>query len=129
VALNLAIDANCYSDFVRGSLDAVAVFARATCIAMPVIVVAELRAGFRGGTRNAENEQRLTEFLQEDGVWVLFPDLSTTHYYADAYHQLRQAGTPIPTNDLWIAALVLQHDLVLFSRDKHFDRIARLPRV
>ncbi len=129
MALNLAIDANCYSDFVRGSPNAVEVFARATSIALPVIVVAELRAGFRGGTRSMQNERKLTEFIQEDGVSVIFPDDSTTHFYADAYHVLRQAGTPIPSNDLWIAALVIQHDLVLFSRDSHFDRIPRLPRV
>jgi tRNA(fMet)-specific endonuclease VapC len=49
--------------------------------------------------------------------------------YAEVYRQLRAAGTPVPTNDLWIAALVLQHGLVLCTRDTHFARIAQLPRV
>ncbi len=60
---------------------------------------------------------------------MLFADTATTHHYATIYVDLRCAGTPIPTNNLWIAALVLQRDLVLFSRDRHFDRIPRLPRV
>ena len=45
------------------------------------------------------------------------------------YRQLRAAGTPIPTNDIWIAALVVQHDLTLFSRDAHFDALPQIPRV
>lgn len=49
--------------------------------------------------------------------------------YAAVYRQLRRQGTPIPTNDLWIAALVLQHNLVLFARDRHFDSVAQIARV
>jgi tRNA(fMet)-specific endonuclease VapC len=129
MALSLAIDGNRYTDLCRGIRDAVDVIGAAEAIWLPFVVIAELRAGFRGGTRTAENERGLTTFLQSDRVSVLFPDEATTHHYATLYIELRRAGTPIPANDLWIAALVIQHDLVLFSRDKHFDRLPRLPRI
>ena len=63
------------------------------------------------------------------GVGVLYADEQTTHYYASIYRQLRKQGTPIPTNDMWIAALVLQHSLVLLARDAHFDALPQLPRL
>jgi len=129
MALSIAIDGNRYTDFSRGDREVVQVFSSADAIVLPFIVVAELRAGFLGGSRSAENERNLTRFLRKDRVSVLFPDDATTHLYATLHIDLRRAGTPIPTNDLWIAALVLQHDLVLFSRDRHFDRLPRLPRV
>lgn len=71
----------------------------------------------------------LRDFFAKKMLDVLFADEATTHIYAELYSDLSRAGTPIPPNNMWITALVLQHDLVLFSRDKHFDRIARLPRV
>ena len=61
-------------------------------------------------------------------VEVLFPTAATTRQYAQLYLQLRTQGTPIPANDLWIAALVLENDVHLVSRDAHFDRLPQLPR-
>jgi hypothetical protein len=51
----------------------------------------------------------------------------TMHKYARLFRQLRKQGTPIPTNDLWIAALALQHDLLLFTRDTHINHLPQLP--
>ncbi|MGA3032960.1 MAG: PIN domain-containing protein [Terracidiphilus sp.] len=65
---------------------------------------------------------------QANEVW-LYADEQTTHHYANVYRQLRKQGTPIPTNDMWIAALVLEHSLVLCARDAHFDALAQLARV
>ncbi|HSF02880.1 MAG TPA: hypothetical protein VLA62_07715, partial [Solirubrobacterales bacterium] len=59
----------------------------------------------------------------------LLADEETTHHYARLFHQLRRQGTPIPTNDIWIAALVSQHRLYLLARDVHFDHLPQLPRV
>ena len=61
-----------------------------------------------------------------DGVAVLYPDEQTTHQYATVFRQLRRQGTPIPTNDIWIAALVLQHDLALYARDRHFEHLPQI---
>jgi tRNA(fMet)-specific endonuclease VapC len=101
----------------------------AETVVLPFVVVGELRAGFVLGRRHAENERVLRQFLLKDGVNVLFPDDQTTHHYSSVYRQLRKQGTPIPTNDMWLAALVLQHNLALHARDKHFDHLPQLVRV
>jgi predicted nucleic acid-binding protein len=59
-------------------------------------------------------------------VGVLLPDLETAEQYAWIHAQMKRAGTPIPANDLWIAAQVLQHNLTLITRDEHFERIPQL---
>lgn len=129
MALRLALDANRYVDFCKGVEVAVETIRRARQIVLPFVVLAELRAGFRYGGHARRNENALSRFLQSARVSVLFADEGTTHIYALLFTELRRAGTPIPTNDLWIAALVMQHDLVLFSRDKHFDYVPRIARV
>lgn len=129
MAVEIVIDTNRYRDFVEGHSEAVAVLRSAPRICVPLIVVAELRAGFAVGTRGAENERIFERFVHRPRVDVLSPTMATTRHYAMLFRQLRGAGTPIPTNDLWIAALVLQHELTLFSRDSHFDRIPQLPRM
>jgi tRNA(fMet)-specific endonuclease VapC len=96
---------------------------------LPLIVLGELRAGFAHGTRREQNERTLTRFLASSRVGVLAPDEQTTHVYASVYADLRRRGRPIPTNDLWIAALALQHDLILFDRDSDFDAVGQLARL
>lgn len=127
--MRLALDTNRYSDLCRGLAPVVAIVERAEEVLLPFVVVAELRAGFAVGKHGAENERILRRFMAKPGVGVLFPDEQTTHHYAAAYRQLRQQGTPIPTNDLWIAALTLQHGLLLCARDRHFDRLPQIGRV
>ena len=129
MALRIALDTNRYTDLCRGLSDVVALVERAEVVLLPFVVVGELRAGFSMGRRGAENERVLRQFLGKSGVAVLFADDQTTHHYAAAYRLLRQRGTPIPTNDLWIAALALQHDLALCARDRHFDLLPQLARV
>lgn len=129
MALRLALDANRYVDFCKGVDAAVQPLRSASEIVLPFIALAELRAGFRCGRRPQHNERVLGRFLQSPRVTVLFADEGTVHFYAGLFAELRHAGTPIPTNDLWIAALTLQHDLTLLTRDKHFDRLPRVPRI
>jgi tRNA(fMet)-specific endonuclease VapC len=127
--MRLAIDSNRYTDLCAGDENTVAVIRSADEIHMPLIVLAELRAGFAHGKRREANESLLTRFLNSKRARLLLPDDQTTHFYAEIYISLRKQGRPIPTNDLWIAALVVQHDLVLFDRDAHFDHVPRLARV
>jgi tRNA(fMet)-specific endonuclease VapC len=129
MALRLALDSNRYVDFCRGDDEAVGVLRRAREVFVPLIVLGELRAGFRRGAHFERNEAALDEFLRTPRVEVLSPDEGTTHAYAELFAELRAVGKPIPTNDLWIAALVWQHDLVLFTRDKHFANLRRLPLI
>jgi len=127
--LRIAIDTNRYVDFAKGDPVAVEMFRRADPIAVPIIVLAELRAGFLCGSRSAENEKALSRFLSSRRVLVLAPNEETTLHYARLFVQLRHQGTPVPTNDLWIAALAIQHHLTLFARDAHFDHLPQIPRL
>ena len=127
--MRIALDTNRYNDLWSGAPETVGLLESASDIFMPFVVLAELRSGFGHGKRRIENENALGRFLLRPGVATLFPDDQTTHHYASIYRQLRKQGTPIPTNDMWIAALVLQHNLGLHARDKHFDRLPQLVRV
>jgi len=127
--VRIALDTNRYVDLCKGVEETVRLVSTAEVVLLPFVVVAELRAGFAFGKRTAENERVLRRFLLKDGVAVLYPDDQTTHHYASAYRQLRQQGVPIPTNDLWIAALVLQHNLQLHDCDGHFDHLPQIVRV
>lgn len=127
--MRIAIDTNRYVDFAKGLPEAVNRLRRADEIVVPFVVLGELRASFAGGGRTGENEANLVRFLDSRRVDVAFADEDTTHHYARLFDQLRRQGTPIPTNDLWIAALVVQHELYLFARDAHFDRLPQIPRL
>lgn len=127
--MRLALDTNRYTDFVRGDSALASVLEQAEDVQLPFVVLAELRAGFAAGNRGYDNEKVLRRFLSRPGVGILFADEGTTRHYAALYKQLRAQGTPIPTHDLWIAALVMQHDLVLVSRDAHFDSLPQLARI
>jgi tRNA(fMet)-specific endonuclease VapC len=129
VAVRVAIDTNRYVDLCKGVVETVELLEEAEAIILPFVVLGELRAGFAHGRRQAENERTLRGFLLKEGVHTLFADDQTTHHYASVFRQLRKQGTPIPTNDMWLAALVLQHNLALHARDKHFDHLGQLVRV
>ena len=124
--MRIALDTNRYVDLCRGDAQVVAAVEAADEVRLPFIVLGELRAGFAASAHRAHNESVLRAFLLQPGVNVLYADESTTLQYAAVYRQLRAQGTPIPTNDMWIAALVLQHGLVLFHRDRHFDELPQI---
>ena len=126
--MKVALDTNAYVDFCRGVPSVVSILQSAHLIYLPYIVLGELRAGFLSGTKAKENDRILTRFLHGSRVRELYPDEQTVHHYARLYTQLRDQGTPIPTNDLWIASIALQHNLVLITRDAHFDVIPQLAR-
>ena len=127
--MRIALDTNRYRDLTDGDPTVVAVLESADAIFVPFVVLAELRAGFMAGKKGRENERTLQRFLAKSGVATLFPSEATTHAYATLYGQLRRQGTPIPTHDLWIAALVVEHSLVLFSRDAHFAHLPQIHRL
>jgi tRNA(fMet)-specific endonuclease VapC len=127
--VRVALGTSRYTDFCRGEAEAVGLLESASVVFLPFVVLGELRAGFAAGRHGADNERVLRRFLMKEGVRPLYADDQTTHHYATVFRQLRQQGTPIPTNDMWIAALVLQHNLALCSRDRHFDQLRQLTRV
>ncbi|MCB1327395.1 MAG: type II toxin-antitoxin system VapC family toxin [Spirochaetales bacterium] len=127
--MRLCLDTNTYVALARGEPALGDIVRQAGRVHLPFIALAELRAGFRSGKKTSQNERNLQRFLGVERVSVLFADEQTTHHYASLFARLRAQGTPIPTNDLWIAALVLQHDLLLCSFDSHFNHLPQLPRV
>ena len=126
--MNLSLDTNAYVDFIRGGEPSVSALRRAQRIYVPFIVLGELRAGFLVGSQGQKNEEGLIQFLNSTRVEILVADEQTTHHYARLFAQLRKQGTPIPTNDLWIASLALQHNLIMLSSDRHFEVIPQLAR-
>ena len=124
--MRVALDTNRYRDLCESEKLVVRLLEEAESIHVPLIVVGELRAGFALGRKGRENEAVVQRFLMKPGVEFLYPGDATTRHYASLFRQLRQQGTPIPTNDLWIAALVLERDLMLCSRDEHFRHVPQL---
>jgi tRNA(fMet)-specific endonuclease VapC len=124
--MKIALDTNAYSDLMRGDAARAQIVRSATHLYMPLIVLAELRAGFIAGNQESANAANLQRFLGRSRVSILLPDEQTTHHYAQLNFQLRGRGIMIPTNDLWIAALALQHNLVLCTSDKHFTHLPQL---
>ena len=127
--MKFLIDTNRYSDFAKGEKSAVELFASADRIFVPYVVLAELHAGFSCGKISQRNEAVLSQFLANARVAVLSADLQTTRIYGELFARLRAQGTPVPTNDLWIAALAVQHALPLCTRDEHFAKFQQIPRI
>jgi len=126
VEVRVALDTNRLTDLLRG--DAALADRLAGCeeVWIPLIVLAEIMAGFYGGTRSHRNEALVRRFLDKSTVAILLPGRETAERYACLFVQLKRAGTPVPDNDLWIAALALEHDLTLITRDRHFACIPQL---
>ncbi|MDP4200431.1 MAG: type II toxin-antitoxin system VapC family toxin [Bacteroidota bacterium] len=122
----LLIDTNAYAAHFRGDARITALFEQAELLVFPFVVVAELLSGFKLGSREAENRKSLFALLDSSDTSILYPDDETSEYYASIFAELRSKGLPIPTNDLWIAALALQRNLPLCTLDKHFSMIGDL---
>lgn len=119
----LALDTSAYSGFKRGRSEVVDQLGRAERILIPVPVLAELRIGFRGGSREALNLGELEQFLSNRRVEICSLTEQTAIFYAEIFGTLQRKGTPIPLNDIWIAASAMEQGAILLSADAHFNRI------
>jgi tRNA(fMet)-specific endonuclease VapC len=126
--VRVALDTNRLTDLFQGDAQLAERLGECDEVWLPLMVLAEIQAGFYGGSQQHRNEILLRSFLVQPTVRILLPARDTAEHYARLFVQLKRAGTPIPDNDLWIAALVLQHDLVLITRDRHFERVPQLLR-
>jgi tRNA(fMet)-specific endonuclease VapC len=120
--MKLLLDTNRLSDALAETEEVLDVLEAAEAVYVPVVVLGEIRAGFRQGRRAVDNEKRLSWFLSQEGVAALAVEPPVSHRYAEIHRALRAKGTPIPTNDLWIAAMAAEHGLVLYTRDTHFEK-------
>lgn len=100
---------------------------KAILVAIPVIVLGEYGFGIAQSSRRSHHQKWLRENLP--GFRILDITQETAEHYAGLRLELKRAGTPIPSNDLWIAALCREHALPVLSRDRHFDRVQRLRRL
>jgi len=122
----IIIDTNFYVAFKRKDPSTVELMRRAEYIAVNSIILGELLAGFRCGSKEEQNRRELDQFLDSPRVVLLTVDDETSEFYAQIFHELRQKGRPIPSNDLWLAASALQHGLAVATHDDHFTNISGL---
>jgi len=123
----MILDTNGLSALTEGELRLEPILRKATQIAVPVIVLGEYRYGIQQSRERQRYEHWLVEYLPN--FRVLNVDEQTTTRYAAVRGELKRAGTPIPSNDVWIAALCRQHALPVLSRDRHFDLVPGLRRI
>jgi tRNA(fMet)-specific endonuclease VapC len=123
----MILDTNALSAAADDDPAIIAILGRAEQVAIPVIVLGEYRYGIAQSRRRAAYENWLAGLLHD--CFVLDINEPTTHHYAEIVLELKRIGRPIPTNDLWIAALCRRHSLPLLSRDRHFDLVAGTKRI
>ena len=123
----MILDTNALSAIADNEPAAVRIFRNAESIELPVIVLGEYRFGIAQSRRSSEYEKWLRELIA--ATRILSVDEETSGHYARIRAELKKAGHPIPSNDLWIAALARQHKHSLLSRDGHFDFITDLKRI
>ena len=122
----VCLDTSAYSHFRRGDASAVEIIGTARWIGVPTVVLGELRTGFLMGGQAARNEDELRRFLRHPLVEVLDVDDEAARIYAEIMVALRKAGTPVPTNDVWVAALAAREGAVVITYDEHFQLIHRV---
>lgn len=122
----LCLDTSAYSNFRRGHADVAAHLDRAAWVGVPSVVLGELAAGFILGNRRDENERELQQFLHHSAVDVVPTDEHVASIYGEIVVALRRQGTPVPTNDIWIAAAAASVGATVVTFDQHFSQIGRV---
>ena len=123
----MILDTNGLFTLAEGDSGLESVLRKALQLAIPVIVLGEYRYGISQSRHRMEYEEWLAEYLPK--FRILDVDERTAVSYSFVRSELRKAGTPIPSNDVWIAALCRQHSLPLVSRDRHFDAVSGVTRI
>ena len=117
------LDTSAYVGFKRNAVEVVEIIVKAELIIFSPVVMGELMFGFRNGTRFKENMDDLDRFLKHEAVDLLPIGKITSDRYSRIAVKLRQQGTPIPTNDIWIAAQAMEQGAELITSDQCFDKI------
>lgn len=126
MSTRVVLDTSAYSQLRRGHEGILDAIADAAVVLVPTTVLGELHAGFALGSRRTDNERVLDDFLGEPFVAVLPVSADVARRYGEIYASLRRAGTPIPINDVWIAAAAMDAGATLVTFDADFERIAGL---
>jgi tRNA(fMet)-specific endonuclease VapC len=120
------LDTNAFSALMAGAGAVGSVLADAREILVPPFVLGELEAGFRHGNRYKSNRDLLARFMAKPGVLEVSAGRQTAVRYGEIKDALRKAGTPIPANDIWIAASALENGAMLVTYDRHFSAVKNL---
>ncbi len=123
---SVLLDTNAFTALFRGNREILRSIAGVERVFASVIAIGELEAGFRGGSRYSENIEILERFLSKPAVRTLSVTRETSEYFGRIKHSLRKNGTPIPLNDVWLAAQCLERGTVLITLDTHFARVSGL---
>lgn len=124
----ILLDTNAYTAFLTGDKRVLNALTEAETAFLSAIVIGELYAGFCGGNRLKENKALLARFLQKPNVRVLDVTAETGEVFGQIKNELQKAGTPIPLNDVWLAAQAMETGSVIVSFDAHFDQVSGLRR-
>jgi len=124
--MRTCIDTNIYSAFKKGNPEVIELLENTDEIYIPSIVLGELYAGFRMGSRLKENIKELKEFIGQPGIYIIDINESIAERYGSLIKILRANGTPIPTNDIWIAAAALENGARIATFDTHFHLVPGL---
>ncbi len=121
--MNYLFDTTTYSHMLKGDKAVADILNTAETVFLPNFVIAELKYGFRLGTRQVENEQLLSRFVANKKIRVVLPDNATTDYFTNIAVFARKKGVQLSAHDLWIAALAEQWDVALVTFDKDFEHL------
>lgn len=122
----ILLDTSAYSAFMRGHSGVKSAIQTADEIYLNPIILGELLAGFIRGKYKRKNEKELDIFLSSPRVNIVELDMETSERYAVILNVLLMAGTPIPTNDIWIAASAMQYGLHVVTTDRHYQKIPQI---
>jgi len=122
----ILLDTNTYTRYLAGDEKVLDVIAKAEIVFMSVFVLGELYAGFKGGKKEKQNKQLLTSFLQKPTVNILDATIETSEIFGEVKQLLKEAGTPLPINDVWIASHGIETGSVIISYDSHFKNVPGL---
>jgi len=128
VIRRVVIDTNAYSALLAGNESIAYALAECEKVLLCAVVIGELLDGFAGGSKEAENRRRLERFRQKPRTATVPITEATAEWFAKIKQQLRRKGKPIPINDVWIAAVCMEHGAAILSEDGHFVQIDGLLR-
>jgi tRNA(fMet)-specific endonuclease VapC len=121
------LDTNAYVELLKGNAAVADLIRSAEQVAFSMVVVGELLFGFRNGNRYDRNSATLDDFLGQPWIQLAQVTRTTADRFGRIAAALRRAGTPIPTNDIWIAAHALETGAELITFDRHFEAVRGLP--
>lgn len=120
------LDTNAFSALFKGDNSVFDVIVESERVFVSIFVLGELFTGFKGGKKEKENRKILNDFLSKSSVRLIDATRETAEIFSEIKNKLRLTGTPVPINDIWIAAHVIETGSVLITFDKHFIKIAGL---